>query len=105
MRLPIDQRQPTTESDKVEFIPIMVYCASHTKEASRLASVRFTDVQSRPTAFLDFTSFIPEEFQQLVPPFEAAFHAHMREWHLDGQPRTARRFTVYKTCPLPTPED
>jgi hypothetical protein len=24
---------------------------------------------------------------------------------MDGKPRTARRFTVYKTCPLPTPED
>jgi hypothetical protein len=26
-------------------------------------------------------------------------------WRMDGKPRTARRFTVYKTCPLPTPED
>jgi hypothetical protein len=24
---------------------------------------------------------------------------------MDGKPRTARRFTVYKTCPLPAPED
>jgi hypothetical protein len=24
---------------------------------------------------------------------------------LDGKPRTARQFTVYKNCPLPTPED
>src|SRR3984893_8542966 len=24
---------------------------------------------------------------------------------MDGKPRTARRFTVYQTCPLPTPED
>jgi hypothetical protein len=46
-----------------------------------------------------------EEFQTLVPPFEAAFHAHMAVWRLDGQPRTARQFTVYKHCPLPTPED
>jgi Helix-turn-helix of DDE superfamily endonuclease len=29
----------------------------------------------------------------------------MREWRLDGQPRTARRFTVDKNYPLPTPED
>jgi hypothetical protein len=39
------------------------------------------------------------------PPFEAAFHAHMAAWRLDGTPRAARRFTVYETCPLPTPED
>jgi hypothetical protein len=46
-----------------------------------------------------------DEFQQLVPPFEAAFQAHMAAWRLDGKPRTARRFSVYQNCPLPTPED
>jgi hypothetical protein len=70
-----------------------------------MAGVRFTDVQSRPTEFLDLTSVTLEEFQQLVPPFEAAFQAHMARWRLDGKPRTARQFTVYKNCPLPTPED
>jgi DDE superfamily endonuclease len=70
-----------------------------------MASVRFTDGQFRPTEFLDLTSLTLEEFQTLVPPFEAAFHAHMAVWRLDGQPRTARQFTVYKHCPLPTPED
>jgi hypothetical protein len=70
-----------------------------------MASVQFTDVQARPTEFLDFTSLTLDEFQLLVPPFEAAFHAHMAAWRLDGKPRTARQFTVYKNCPLPTPED
>ena len=70
-----------------------------------MASVRFIDVQARPTEFLDFTSLTLDEFQQLVPPFEAAFHAHMAAWCLDGKPRTARQFSVYKNCPLPTPED
>src|SRR5437870_11476776 len=56
-------------------------------------------------ACLDFTSVTLDEFQQLVPPFEAAFHARMAAWRMDGTPRTARRFTVYKNCPLPTPED
>ena len=70
-----------------------------------MASLRFTDVQARPTEFLDLTSLTLDEFQQLVPPFEAAFQAHMAAWRLDGKPRTARRFTVYKNCPLPTPED
>jgi hypothetical protein len=46
-----------------------------------------------------------DEFQQLVPPFEAAFQTHMAAWRLDGKPRTARRFSVYQNCPLPTPED
>ena len=70
-----------------------------------MASVRFADLQSRPTEFLDFTSLTLDEFQQLVPPFEAAFHAHMATWRLDGKPRTARQFAVYKSCPLPTPAD
>src|SRR5438105_620402 len=75
------------------------------KEAPPMASIRFTDVQSRPTEFLDFTSLTLDEFQQLVPLFEAAFQAHMAAWRLDGKPRTARPFAVYKNCPLPTPED
>src|SRR5207245_5946857 len=70
-----------------------------------MASVQFTDVQARPTEFLDVTSLTLDEFQQLVPPFEAAFQARMAVWRLDGKPRTARRFSVYQHCPLPTPED
>ena len=70
-----------------------------------MAGVRFTELQSRPTEFLDLTSLTLDEFQLLVPPFEAAFQAHMAEWRLDGKPRTARRFSVYQNCPLPTPED
>src|SRR5438128_8043957 len=70
-----------------------------------MAGVRFAELQSRPMAFLDFTSVTLDEFQQLVPPFEAAFHARMAAWRMDGKPRTARQFTVYKNCPLPTPED
>ena len=70
-----------------------------------MAGLRFTELQSRPMEFLDFTSVTLDEFQQLVPPFEAAFQARMAAWRMDGKPRTARRFTVYKNCPLPTPED
>src|SRR5262249_25853296 len=70
-----------------------------------MANVRFIDVQARPTEFLDLTSLTLDEFQLLVPPFEAAFHAQMAAWCRDGKPRTARRFTVYKNCPLATPED
>ncbi len=70
-----------------------------------MAYFQFTDVQDRPTEFLDMTSLTLDEFQQLVPPFEAAFQAHMAAWRLDGKPRTARQFSVYKNCPLPTPED
>src|SRR5205823_14649147 len=70
-----------------------------------MAGLRFIELQSRSLEFLDFTSVTLDEFQQLVPPFEAAFQARMVTWRMDGKPRTARRFTVYKNCPLPTPED
>jgi Helix-turn-helix of DDE superfamily endonuclease len=70
-----------------------------------MGHLRFTDLQSRPLEVLDLTSLTLEEFRRLVPPFEAAFQAHMAQWRFDGQPRTARRYTTYKKCPLPTPED
>lgn len=70
-----------------------------------MAGLRFTALQSRPLEFLDFTSVTLDEFQQLVLPFETAFQARMAAWRMDGKPRTARRFTVYQNCPLPSPED
>ena len=70
-----------------------------------MAGVRFTELQSCPLEFLDVTSLTLDAVQQLVPPFEAAFQAHMAAWRLDRKPRTARQFRVYKNCPLPTPED
>src|SRR5437773_11344782 len=70
-----------------------------------MAGVRFAELQARPLEFLDFTSMPLDEFQQLVPSFDAAFQARMAAWRMDGKPRTARRFPVYHNCPLPTPED
>jgi Helix-turn-helix of DDE superfamily endonuclease len=77
-----------------------------------MAGVRFADVESRPAEFLNLTSLTLkltsltlEEFQALVAPFEAAFQEHMAAWRLDGKPRTARRFTISRTCPLATPQD
>jgi len=70
-----------------------------------MVGLRFIDAQSRLTEFLDVTSLTLDEFQPPPPPFEAAFHAHMAAWRLDGKPRTARQCAVYQHCPLPTPED
>jgi len=70
-----------------------------------VAGLCFTDLADRPTEVLDLTSLTLDEFATLVVPFEAAFQAHMAAWRLDGQPRTGRRYTTYKNCPLPTPHD
>jgi hypothetical protein len=70
-----------------------------------MGTLRFADLRTRPMEVLDLTSLTVDEFQQLVPPFEAAFQSHMAHWRLDGKPRTSRRYTTYQNCPLPTPED
>jgi hypothetical protein len=70
-----------------------------------MAGVRCAALPARPIEFLDCTSLTLEEFLQLVPPCEVAFHARMAAWRMEGKPRTARRLTVDTTCLLPTPED
>jgi hypothetical protein len=70
-----------------------------------MTGLRFRDVHTRSTELLDLTSLTGEEFHCLVPAFETAFHTRMATWRLDGKPRTARRFSVYQACPLPTAED
>jgi len=67
--------------------------------------VRYQDSKMKAYRILDLTSLTPDEFEQLVPPFEAAFVRHMRDWTMEGKPRTGRRYSQYTTCPLPTPED
>jgi Helix-turn-helix of DDE superfamily endonuclease len=89
----------------IEFISIYDILCLQRKEATAMGHLRFTDLQTRPLEVLDLTSLTLDEFRRLVPPFEAAFQAHMAQWRFDGQPRTARRYTTYKSCPLPTPED
>jgi hypothetical protein len=69
-----------------------------------MGPLRFTDLQTRPLEVLDLTSLTLDEFRRLAPPFEAAFQAHMAHWRFDGRPRTGRRYTTSRTCPLPTPE-
>ena len=70
-----------------------------------MGTLRFADLQTRPTEVLDLTSLTLHEFRQVVTPFDAAFQTHMASWRLDGKPRTVRQYTTYKNCPRPTPED
>jgi hypothetical protein len=70
-----------------------------------MSGLRYAEVSQRELKFLDMTSLMVEEFAQLVPAFEEAFEERMKEWRLDGKPRTGRGYTTYANCPLPTPED
>ena len=67
--------------------------------------LRYRDIPTHTTDVLDLTSLTVDEFTALVPSFEAAFLDAMAEWTLHGQRRQSRRYTTYKNCPLPTPED
>jgi hypothetical protein len=89
----------------IEFISIYGILCLQRKEARAKAGLRCTDLQTRPTEVLDLTRLTVDELQPLVPPFEAAFQAHMAQWRFDGQPRPTRRYTSDTNCPLRTPED
>jgi hypothetical protein len=67
--------------------------------------MHYQDQKTKAYRILDLTSLTVDEFEQLVPPFEAAFVQHMRDWTMEGKPRTGRRYSQYTSCPLPTPED
>jgi hypothetical protein len=68
-----------------------------------MSGLRYAQVSQRELKFLDLTSLTLEEFGQLVPSFEEAFQARMKEWRLDGKRRSGRGYTTYANCPLPTP--
>jgi len=55
--------------------------------------------------FLAMTGYTVEEFEALVPPFQAQFEAYVKNYQLNGKPRGKRRYTPYKNSPLPTIED
>jgi hypothetical protein len=40
------------------------------------------------------TSLTVEEFDELVPSFEAAFQEHMKQFRLDGKKRVGRAYTT-----------
>lgn len=68
-------------------------------------SIRYSEQRSKINRILDLTSLTVEEFETLVPIFETAFMAHMDNWTLEGKPRTGRRYSQYKNCPLPSAQD
>ena len=67
--------------------------------------LRYEDIKTKAYRILDLTSLTVDEFEQLVPPFEAAFVQHMRNWTMEGKRRTGRRYSQYTNCPLPTAEE
>jgi hypothetical protein len=67
--------------------------------------LRYQNEKTKAYRILDLTSLTVDEFEHLIPAFEAAFVRYMQYWTMEGKPRTGRRYSQYATCPLPTPED
>jgi hypothetical protein len=67
--------------------------------------LRYASERDKANHILNLTSLTVEQFEQFVEPFEQAFVRHMRQWTMEGKPRTARSYTPYVNSPLPTPED
>jgi hypothetical protein len=65
----------------------------------------YEEVTQRAGSLRAMTGLTEPEFTALLPHFEHAFEAYMRDHTIDGQPRTSRRYTTYDTSPLPTLTD
>lgn len=71
-----------------------------------MIGLRFDDIKHNSDKVLDMTSLTLEEFEILSPNLQEAFLEKMKDYCLDGKPRTKKKsFQTYKNCPLPTPED
>ena len=55
--------------------------------------------------FLAMTAYTVEEFEALLPAFEAEFEAYVSEYNLDGSKRKKRKYVEYQNSPLPTIAD
>ncbi len=70
-----------------------------------MGRLSYQQVEANADRVLALTSLTPVEFQELVVPFEVAFHAHRAAWTVEGKPRHHRCYVPYANSPFPTPED
>jgi len=60
---------------------------------------RYEEVTQRAGSVRAMTGLTEPEFTALLPPFEHALVAYLRDRTIDGPPRTSRRYSTYDTCP------
>ena|GEM_PF-839808 len=65
----------------------------------------YDEVIQRSGSLRAMTGLTEPECTALLPHFERALAAYLRNRTLDGQPRTSRRYSAYGNCPLPTVAD
>jgi hypothetical protein len=91
-------------AQRIEFIKVYGRLSAPRRK-EQTAMLRYASERDKANQILNLTSLTVEQFEQLVEPFEQAFVRHMRQWTMEGKPRTARAYTPYVNSPLPTPED
>lgn len=67
--------------------------------------ITYTELSQNPTRFLALTGYTVEEFQALLPHFQARFEQHMQTHTVKGKPRQNRLYTTYRNSPLLTIQD
>jgi len=65
----------------------------------------YDELSKNSTKFLALTGYMLEEFQALLPFFQVQFEKYVKQYALDGKPRTKRRYSEYRNCPLRTMAD
>jgi hypothetical protein len=59
----------------------------------------------KPAEFLALTGYTRQEFDALLPHFQASYDEWMKTHRLDGKPRGKRKHSDYHNCPLPLIQD
>jgi hypothetical protein len=67
--------------------------------------IGYNKLSKKSHKFLALTGYTVEEFQALLPHFQAQFEKYVEANMLDGKPRAKRQYSDYKNSPLPTIED
>jgi hypothetical protein len=67
--------------------------------------VSYNELSANSSKFLAMTGYTIEEFQALLPHFQAQFEKFVETQTLERKPRTRRKHSTYKNSPLPTMED
>jgi hypothetical protein len=65
----------------------------------------YNELSANPRKFLAMTGYTVEEFQALLPHFQAQFEKFVETQTLAWKLRTKRRYSTYQNSPLPTMED
>jgi hypothetical protein len=59
-----------------------------------ISMTSYDELSKNSTKFLALTGYRVEEFQSLLPFFQVQFEKYVKQYALDGKPRTKRRYSL-----------